>query len=55
MFDQIDAAYYCMRPSEEREKANGLDAHEADRHRARAELFQKKADTLIGSAASCQI
>jgi hypothetical protein len=49
MFDQIDAAYYRMRADEEREKAIDTDAHEADRHRIRAALFDRRANALAGS------
>ncbi|WP_206240572.1 hypothetical protein [Novosphingobium terrae] len=52
MFDQIDAAYYLMRAGEEREKATDTDLREADRHRTRAALFEKKARTLLGQAAA---
>jgi hypothetical protein len=51
MFDQIDAAYYRMRADEEREKATDTDAHEADRHRIRAALFDRRANALAGSLA----
>lgn len=50
MFDQIDAAYYLMRANEEREKATDKDAREANRHRMRAALFDKKAKALTVSA-----
>jgi hypothetical protein len=52
MFDQIDAAYYRMRASEERQKAGDTDAHGADRHRLRADLFEQKAKALIGVTAA---
>ncbi|WP_157098685.1 hypothetical protein [Novosphingobium rosa] len=57
MFDQIDAAYYLMRAGEEREKAaitdwEGTDMRDADRHRNRAALFEKKARVLLGQAAA---
>jgi Tfp pilus assembly protein PilF len=52
IFDQIDAAYYRMRAGEEREKAIDIDRQNADRHRARAALFEKKARVLLGEAAA---
>ncbi|WP_206245778.1 hypothetical protein [Novosphingobium terrae] len=52
MFDEIDAAYCRMRAREEREKANQTNPHIAEKYRIRADLFDKKACALMGSAAA---
>ncbi len=48
MFDQIDAAYYRLLASEAREKAGDGVSPEADRHRLRADLLERKANALLG-------
>jgi hypothetical protein len=50
VFDQIDATYYRMRANEEREKARGGHPRETGRHRLLADLFERKAGELLGTA-----
>lgn len=51
MFDQIDAAYFRMRANEEREKAKDGHPRETGRHQLLADLFERKASELLGTAA----
>lgn len=47
MFDEIDAAYFRQRASEERERAVETLGNAASRHRKRAMMFEAKAREFV--------